>query len=191
MKKAKIVASICALIIAVCIFSFGVYAATSVTLTISSTITYVAPDADLDIIMNVNNNKGGFTTLYYTTNDKRNEHEQSANYTKLPEKIENINLQFDELNTELTPTQRITIEIVYTVYNYNTFDMKVFAEQIGTNPTGFTITPDAQKTISKATTSNEKTTPGSNEYKITLNAGTEPTVGQNNLNLKITIEPNK
>lgn len=191
MKKAKIVASICALIIAVCIFSFGVYAATSVTLTISSTITYVAPDADLDIIMNVNNNMGGFTTLYYTTNEERTEHVQSASYTKLPEKIENINLQFDELNTELTPTQRTTIEIVYTVYNYNTFDMKVFAEQIGADPKGFTITPDAQKTISKATTSNEKTTPGSCEYKITLEAGTEPTVGQNNLNLKITIEPNK
>ena len=156
MKKSKLIASICTLVLTLACLTFGVYSAVKTTFTASGTIVFNAYNIDLDVKGTIKGTAEAVTDFYATTTysetAKTDATRQTYNQNNLASGWNFGNIAFDELGANSNGYIDNTITITLSFTNYSGFPVKVNVEQTSTNA-NLTITKNDIQYISKYDTS--------------------------------------
>ena len=201
MKRTKLIANLCLLVLTIACLTFGVYSAVSTKFTASGTITFNAYNLDIDVMCTITGITGGTKTFYGTT-FLSNTNSVSATRTdyvadgKIRTDATHFdlssngsvmqlgNLVFDEISND-----NIEISIEFSFTNYSTF----MAKAQGLAKIDATTKLDCQ--YGGATIMNQYATDGTNSGKFTIKISPKEnasatTSADNGLSISINVSPN-
>lgn len=140
MRKPKIIASLCMLVLTIAALSFGVYSAIKTSFTASGTVTFNAYGIDADLKMDISGTKESYDTYYASTNPDRESHfapwdsdfVDEVTYNQMSTARTGIKFQFNELYIPSGADEAENkITITFLVANFSGFNIKVYANITG------------------------------------------------------------
>lgn len=140
MRKPKIIASLCMLVLTIAALSFGVYSAIKTSFTASGTVTFNAYGIDADLKMDISGTKESYDTYYASSTPNRTKHfalsdtdnNDNVTYNSLSTARTGIKFQFNELYIPSGADEAENkIAITFLVANFSGFNVKVYANITG------------------------------------------------------------
>ena len=123
MKRTKLIANLCLLVLTIACLTFGVYSAVKTSFTAIGTITFNAYGINLDIDMSFAGTGTVIGNKYVSTHTGRSEHLTSGQpYTDISAGVTGLDLTFDELTIPEGKTEpELKITMTLNVKNYSGF----------------------------------------------------------------------